>query len=287
MTCARHAEVGAAFECTRCGVLHCPACVRRVGGGRAFIPACSHPGCDGVLAQLEVRTIAAPPAILADLGRRLTRAEALSCSGVVGLLALASTVPLPIVEWLVLLAAVAAAGGTYFATIHHVASGRPGFPHPGAEDSDALGLAQRGVLGLLLLTAPLGLWRAAHPSADSLVEIARERPVSALALGVLGLLWFAAGSLAIARSENTLSAFWPPALASVVAASPTRFARFVGLLAGTGAPIVLLVGWLGPTPALPAGLAAFLAGALGGHLLFAQAILVGAFLDRNREHFLR
>jgi hypothetical protein len=277
--CARHADIDAGWECLRCGSLHCPSCVRRVGE-RVQIAACSH--CDGVLRSLDVQTIVPAATAIPRLLARLRTGEALAMVVVVGLLSGLAALPLPIIELMLGLLALLCTAATYVNVADHLARGRTGFPAPVQADGDEwLPFLQRGALVLLILATPLGLWLGANRGAENLWELITSRPGFALFLWMLACCWFSAALIAMLAGETALLAFWPPALTLTVMRSPRSFVLLALLMAVSGALTVglheLLVRGLRPWPFV----GGMLAGVTAAAMAFAQALVAGELIRRD------
>jgi hypothetical protein len=276
--CARHPLADAQWDCVRCGRYHCDACVRRV----ATLAACAH--CDGVLRGLEVHIVPAVRDQAAELLARVTTPPALAAAVAVGTFAAASDLPVPIVDLMMGFGAALVLAATWFNAIDHIARGRPGFPAPHEVDGwSAPTLAIRGLLCLLVVLVPFGLWLAANPGAEDAAELVAGRPGTALVLGAVAQAWLTTALLSVLASVSGLAAFWPPALLTVIRRAPGRYARLLGLMAITSAlAVTLAVAATAATGRIPY-LSRFVAGTLVTLFLFAQATLVGGYVHRHRD----
>lgn len=283
MYCARHPATDAVRECARCGVLHCDACVRRVGEGRRAIAACVH--CDGVLRTLDVRTVAPARQEAEGLARLPFTPTGLVTAGAVGLVSSLSAIPVPLVDLALGLLVQLMIAGTWYNVIDHVSRGKAGFPAPVEADGLAVGtLVTRGMLCLLLVFFPFGIWLSLSRGAGSVGELAAAHPAIAVALGLLGMAWLAAALLAMVVTGSSLGAYWPPVLVRTVALGPERYLRLLGLLLGSTAAIVLVRLVLEPVLArIPAVVSWGLVGTLTALAAFAQAALIGGYIRRHRE----
>jgi hypothetical protein len=253
-----------------------------VGDERKAITACAH--CDGVVRPLDVRVV--PPA--REEGRELLlrpfTPPGLTAAGVAAACFGAADIPIPLVNLLLAFTGLVVVAGTWFNVIDHVGRGKPGFPAPVEADGwPPATLAARGLLCLLLLFTPFGVWLGRVRGAESVGELVSRWPLGAALLGLVSLAWLTAGVLAMLVTVRGLAAYWPPALVRVVALGPERYARLYGLIVGTSAAI-LLARWL---CALVVGrvpfVSSFVIGAATTLAVFAQACLVGGFVRRHRE----
>jgi hypothetical protein len=252
--------------------------VRHVGDERRGIAACAH--CDGVLRPLQVERVPDARQQLRDLLVRPLSAPALTAALVVAVFAALSDLPLPILDLAMGLVALAALSGTYFNAVDHVARGKPGFPAPvEAEGWTPRTQATRGLLCLMVVATPFGVWLAANRGAEGVTALVSARPLAALLVAAVAQAWLTAALLAVLVSVSGLGAFWPPALVAVIARAPRHYLRLLALMAATTAVALLAARLTGSTPYL----SRFAAGALGSLVLFAQAALVGGFVFRHRE----
>jgi hypothetical protein len=259
-------------------MLHCDACVRRVGTGPRTLAACAH--CDGVLRPLQIETVPRAPEQLRDLLSRPLSAPALTVALVVATFGALSDMPLPVMDLAMGLVALIALGGTWFNAVDHVARGRPGFPAPVEVEGWATRtLAARGLLCLLVVTTPFGFWLAVNRGAEGVMELMDSRPLAACLLGGVALAWLTAALLAVLASISGLAAFWPPALVVVVARAPGLYLTLLAQIVVTSAVALLAAHLTGAIPYL----SRFLASGLVSLILFAQAALVGGFVFRHRE----
>jgi hypothetical protein len=258
-----------------------------VGNERTSIPACSK--CDGVLRPLVVRTVTVSAGaaegreLLTRRPRPLTRQGLLTTAIIAALGALAD-LPIPLLDLAFGAAYLIALAGTYFTLVDHVAHGRAGFPAPvEASTLSSRPLTMRGLLAMLAVFAPVGLWWRWNPGAESVAELLAARPLVSAVIVPVALAWLTAALLAIVSSESGLAAFWPPALVQVVRYAPRAFVGLWGQVALTsllcwGARGLAAVA-LGRIPVV----AGFSVGAATALCLFGQAALVGGFLGRHRE----
>jgi hypothetical protein len=280
MRCANHSSVEALWDCARCETLHCDACVRRVGAPGRALAACGH--CDGVLRPLLIERVPTAPEQLRDLLSRPFSAPGLTVALVVALFGALSDMPLPVIDLAMGLVALIALCGTWFNAVDHVARGKPGFPAPVEVDGWATRtLAARGLVCLLVVTTPFGLWLAASRGAEGVTELLDARPLTACLLGALALVWLTAALLAVLASISGLAAFWPPALVVVVARAPRLYLALLARIVLTSVVALLAAHLTGAIPYL----SRFLASGLVSLILFAQAALVGGFVFRHREMY--
>jgi hypothetical protein len=282
--CARHPAIDATRECSRCGVLHCEGCVRKVGTDRQAIAACAH--CDGVLTPLAVRVVPPVREEARALLRRPFTPTGLVTAGSIGVVMGMSDLPVPLVDLAIGVVGLIALAASFFNVLEHVARGKPGFPAPAEVDGlTPATLASRGLLCLMVLAAPFAIWLARTRGAESVSELAAARPFVAILLGLLALGWLTAALVAMLLAGSGLAAFWPPALVRAVALDPASFARLYGLVAASSAAMVLLR----LTFAFVAGAVPFVSTALVAAVtalaVFAQAALVGGFIHRHRESY--
>lgn len=281
MYCATHPNTDAVRDCSRCGALHCVDCVRWVGNGRKAIAACTR--CDGVLRPLNVQVLVPAPAQARASLRRLFTPMGLVSAAAIGVIAGMSDIPIPIVDLIIGFTATLALAGTYFNLVDHVGSGKPGFPAPVEVAGWPFAtLAVRGLLCVLVVCTPFGIWLGVDRGAEGVGELVAKHPVMGAGLGLFTLAWLTAALLAMLVTVSGLAAFWPPALARVVALDPQRYLRLLALMIGSTAAIALvrfLVGSAGRVPFL----STLVVSALTAMALFGQATLVGAFVHRHRE----
>jgi hypothetical protein len=280
--CATHPDVDAARECTRCEALHCPACVRWVGNERKPVAACTR--CDGVLRPLNVRVVAPARAEASASLRRLFTPTGLVTVGAVALVTAMSDVPVPLVGLLIGVVGQLGLAGTYFSLVDHVGSGKVGFPAPVEADGWPFStLVVRGMLCLLIVCTPFGMWLGLAGATDDVGALVAARPFTAVVLGLVTVAWLTAGLLAMLVTVSGLAAFWPPALVRAAALDWPGYLRLSGMMVGSTLGIALvrlvLARLLGHVPFLST-LVLTAATALA---LFAQATLVGAFVHRHRE----
>jgi hypothetical protein len=277
MQCANHPSAEARWDCARCETLHCDGCVRRVGTGARWLGACAH--CDGVLRALQIETVPAVGDHLRDLLVRPLSPPGLTAALTVAIFAALSDIPWPIVDLTFGLVALIALSGTWFNAVDHIARGKRGFPAPVEADGwSTRTQATRGLLCLLVLTTPFGLWLGANRGAEGLMELLGTRPVTGGLIALVALAWLTAALLAVLVSVSGLGAFWPPALVAVVSRAPHLYLRLLAQVVVTSAVVLLISRLTGHTPYL----SSFLTAALGSLVLFAQAALVGGFVFRHR-----
>jgi hypothetical protein len=252
-----------------------------VGNHRKAIAACTR--CDGVLRPLNVQVVVPAPAEARASLRRLLTPTGLVSAAAISAIAAMSDIPIPIVDLIIAFTAALALAGTYFNLVDHVGSGKPGFPAP----VEAAGwpfatLAVRGLLCVLVVCTPFGIWLGVDQGAEGVGELVAKHPVMATGLALFTIAWLTAALLAMLVTVSGLAAFWPPALARVVALDPQRYLRLLALMIGSTAAIALvrfLVGSAGRVPFL----STLVVSALTAMALFGQATLVGAFVHRHRD----
>jgi hypothetical protein len=217
---------------------------------------------------------------LRDLLTRPLSSHGLTAALVVATFGALSDIPLPIVDLAMALVALIALSGTWFNAIDHVARGKPGFPAPVEADGWSPRIqANRGLLCLLVVATPFGLWLAANRGAEGVAELLAARPLTGALVAAVALAWLTAALLAVLASVNGLGAFWPPALVAVVARAPRLYVALLARIALTSAVALLAARLTGHTPYL----SRFLASGAGSLVLFVQAALVGGFVLRHRE----
>lgn len=254
--------------------------MRWVGPERARMAACAR--CDGVLRELQIHTVAPARVEIPALLARVRSRTGLVTAVIIGVLGGAAELPIPLLDWALGLAYLAALSGTYFNVVDHVACGKEGFPAPVENAGWApWELVQRGILLVFGVFAPFGLWFAATPGAEGVRELVDRSPLVALVLLALGLAWMTAAILSMLDHTRALAGFWPAGLASVVARAPRVVGEIYAKIVLSTALIGLargLVGLVGGSGFLPA-LVLTTVTALG---LFAQAALVGGVVRANR-----
>jgi hypothetical protein len=252
-----------------------------VGNERKAIAACTR--CDGVLRPLNIQVVAPAPAEAQASLRRLFTPTGMVSVAAIGLLGAMSDIPLPIVDLTIAAVAYLALAATYFNLVDHVGSGKAGFPAP----VEAAGwpfstLAIRGLLCLLVVCTPFGIWLGVDQRAEGVGELLMRHPIGGASLGLFTLAWLTAALLAMLVTVSGLAAFWPPALVRVVARDPRRYLRLLGLMAASAGGIVLLRLALGLPASIPF-LSHLLVTGVTAVALFAQATLVGTFVHRHRD----
>jgi hypothetical protein len=253
-----------------------------VGDERKSIAACAH--CDGVLRALDVRVVPPVRAEARDLAARLVTPTGLVTIGAIAFLWGAADLPVPLVNLLIGMSGLVALAATWFNLIDHVGRGKPGFPAPVEADGwPPATLASRGVLCLLLLCTPYGLWLARVRGADSVGELLGRSPLVGTLLGLGALAWLTAALLAMLVTSRALAAFWPPVLVRVIAIAPARYLHLYGLMLGTA----LVVGVLHRLATAVVGEVPFVSSLVVGVVtsvaVLGQAALVGGFVNRHRE----
>jgi hypothetical protein len=278
MHCVIHPTAEAVWDCSRCERLHCQACVRRVGTGPRWLSACAH--CDGVLRPLQVERVPAAQELMRDLLARPLSPPALATALTVAIFGALSDIPWPVLDLAMAAVALIALAGTWFNAVDHIARGRPGFPAPVEADGwSPRTQATRGLLCVLVVATPFGLWLAANRGAEGLGDLLAARPLTGALIGAGSLTWLTAAVLAVLASISGLAAFWPPALVAVVARAPRLYLLLLAQIVLTSAVALVAVPLAGHTPYL----SRFLASGVASLVLFAQAALVGGFVRRHRE----
>jgi hypothetical protein len=279
--CATHPQTDAVRDCARCGALHCVDCVRWVGNERKAIAACTR--CDGVLRPLNVQVVAPAPAEARASLERLLTPTGFVTVGAIAAIGGMSDIPVPLVDLLIGLVAQLALAATWFNLVDHVGSGKPGFPAPVEAAGWPFGtLVVRGLLCVLVVCTPFGIWLGFDRGAEGVGELLAKHPFAAAGLGLFTLAWLTAAVLAMLVTTSGLAAFWPPALVRVVALDARRYLRLLALILGSTAAIALVRVVLGLAGRVPF-LSTLVVSAVTAMALFAQATLVGAFVHRNRE----
>jgi hypothetical protein len=282
LRCANHADVKTDKQCTYCQRFLCDQCVRRIKAGTGWLEAC--PKCQG---RVVVAHVSVPPVgeQLRDLVGRPFGAEGIFTA--LGIAVAGWLSWLPVIGGLLWLAYIAALVGYYFQIIDHIGREREGMPGPSDAVEDVtsmLGLLFRGVLCLLVGTAPLLIWyyfvRRLDPNATP-----QGTRATIFGLLLIGQLYLPAAVVAVTLTNSTGGALWPIAWIRIIAAAPVSYALLVLLFVGS---VVLF--WVGSTAAAATvGRIPIVGGlitmTITNLLLFLQASLVGGFLRRNAEAF--
>jgi hypothetical protein len=282
MACARHPEVAETGRCTACDERWCEACLRPLRtSSRAACPACGH-------LVVKASPVLAGGDQLRDAVRRVASVEGLTTATAFAIAFAAS-------RWLPIFAVFYAAAvvGYYFFIIHHVGDGGDGLPGPSdAVDSwtENIGLVLRGLAIVVIGGLPVYLW--------FVVTHDLPRPAVALALVALGQLYVPAAILAVAITNQTFAAVWPPTWFAVIRRAPGAYSRFALRWLATVAIGLVIVAITSPLvdgslglartssePLATYGLGALAASFVWNLFVFAQAVLVGLFLRENRDAF--
>ena len=293
MLCARHRDAQAFWECTRCGRWHCEACIRvvRTGTGalaHSHLKACSH--CDGVLRE-AARQLPSQREDLAQLLGRLGTGEAVVTAVALALPAwlaqAVSVVSLPFAGAILQAVYFAGIASYTFLVVDHVGRGRPGLPSPSDVDDfwEMLVLMVRGLVCVLVGFAPLLVYVVAtvYRGLGSEMPALTSRPLLVLGLLALGYLYVPALVLAVAITDRTLAAFWPPAWIRIIGRAPAAYGRLLGLVFAS-----LLAWWIGNLAAATLfGRVPIFGGLLittvSNLLWFAQGLLLGGHLARHAD----
>lgn len=246
------------------------------------MPACA--ACDGVLQELQVRTVVPPRVERRELLARVVSRTGLTTAVVIGVVGGAAELPIPLVDWALSLVYLALLSGSYFNLIDHVACGKAGFPAPVENEGWApFELVQRGLLLAFGVFAPFGLWFAATPGAEGVGELVARAPLVAVALLAFGLAWLSVAILSMLHHTRALAGFWPTGLIAVVRRAPPVVGEIYLKIVVTVALVGLARGLLGAVVGTSGFLPVVALSTVTALGIFAQATLVGGVVRANRD----
>lgn len=284
MQCAEHHAYFGAWQCHACDALKCDLCVRALPsalGARGSLRVC---GKCGEVVREAPRVLLDGRAEGIDLVRRPMSREGLTMCAMLALPLALTDVPLKGVPLLCGAAWAAATTAYVFQTVDHVGRDQPGLPFSAQEVSSRSDVARWLLRGALCGLVGFG------PAALVIVTVKGTVTTTAfaalVALGALtGMFCMPAAILAVVFTSHTLNAVWPLAWASIIARSPARYARLVGVYAAVGLAGAILVT---PVAALLwripfAG--KLVVGGLAHAVLLAQAALLGGYVRRHAEEY--
>jgi hypothetical protein len=275
--CFEHPTQASVGVCAACARGCCHACAHRA---RLAKPVC--PTCGKLLGPR-------PVAGWSDVWQRLFSAQSVimavtfSVGGLV--MSALGSISLGFILLALRLAFLGAMAAYYFNVIQRVGSGVPGMPGP-LDMLDNIGTMMlrgfRGIGCLLAAFAPVIIWAFAGHQHGAGVH---GSVATIIALLLLGQSYMPAVLLAVTFGNNGWNALWPPAWIRVVHRAPGPYASFVMLWLAT----VILGGAISAALGSAAGLVPYAGAIVGGavSMLFwwLQAILVGRFIQQNREAF--